>query len=64
MEMWFKCVTPEGKEIEWYKNDGHSASPHSVIKAYFKEINRISQYRTDEEAERHTYNDPYLHVRR
>lgn len=64
MEMWFKCVTPEGKEIEWYKNDGHSASPHSVIKAYFNEINRISQYRTEEEAEKHTYNDPYLHVRR
>lgn len=64
MELWFDCVTPEGKEITWYRNDRHSASPHSVIKAYFKEINRISQYRTMEEAKDHTYNDPFLHVRR
>ncbi len=63
MEMWFKCTTPEGKEIEWYKNSDSVASPHSVIKAYFSEIYRISQYRTEEEAERHTYNNPHLHVR-
>lgn len=62
MELWFKCISPDGKDIDWYYNDSRSASPNSVIKAYFKEINRISQYPTGEVAESHTYYDPYIHV--
>lgn len=64
MELWFKCITPEGKEIEWYYNDRKSACPHDLIKVYFHEINRISQYPNDEVAKQHSYNDPNLHVRR
>ena len=63
MELWFKCTTPDGKEINWYKNDRESASPHHVIITFFKEINRISQYRTEEEAKKHTNNEPFFHVR-
>ena len=64
MELWFKCTTPDGKDIQWYYNDSRSACPHDMIMAYFREINRISQYPTEEIARQHTYNDPYLHVRR
>jgi len=64
MELWFKCTTPEGKEIEWYYNDHKSVTPHKVLESYFKEINRISQYRTFEEAKENSYHDPFLHVRR
>lgn len=62
MELWFKCTPPDGKEIEWYCNDHKSVTPHEVLKSYFNEINRISQYHTVEEAMKHTYNDPNLHV--
>ena len=64
MELWFDCITPKGEEIEWYYNDHKSVTPHKVLESYFKEINRISQYRTLEEVKDHTYNDPFLHVRR
>lgn len=64
MELWFKCTTPEGKDIEWYYNDHKSVTPHKVLQSYFAEIHRISQYRSEEEAKKNTYNDPYLHVRR
>ena len=64
MELWFKCTTPSGKGIKWYCNHRDSVCPHSVIKTYFEEIIRISQYPTDDVARKHTYIDPNLHVRR
>ena len=63
MELWFKCTTPEGKDIVWYYNERGSACPHEVIKSYFHEIRRISEYPNDEVARRFTFNEPNLHVR-
>lgn len=63
MEMWFNCDTPNGQRIEWYCN--FSAANHEeFIKLYFKEINRISKYKTFEDAKAHTYIDPKLKVLR
>lgn len=61
MEMSFQISSPDGQKGNWYYNS--SASNHmEYIKKYFKEIYRISQYKTMEEARNHRDYDPSLKV--
>ena len=64
MEMWFTCVSPTGEKYEWYRNSRSVGTHFDFVKFYFKEILRLSKFKTISEAKEHTYNDPSLRVYR